>query len=229
MNMDIIDQKWYNIQSNLKIKHGTFKQEVPEQKMVIRYFTGMEKVLELGGNIGRNSLIIASILKDQKNLVTLESCPKIESNLKENRNLNNFTFNIENAALSNRDLIQKRWDTIPYKAKKWKTKKKRGWKKINTITLEKLKEKYKIKFDTLVIDCEGAFYNILKDMPEILTNINLIIMENDYKNMQHKKYVDKVLLEDNFYRDYVECEPKKQCWRGGEHPCWKIFFEVWKR
>ena len=31
------------------------------------------------------------------------------------------------------------------------------------------------KFDTLILDCEGAFYNILKDMPEILDNINLII------------------------------------------------------
>ena len=41
-------------------------------------------------------------------------------------------------------------------------------------------------------------------MPEILENINLIIMENDYKNLSHKQYIDTILKENNFYRDYVE-------------------------
>jgi hypothetical protein len=35
-------------------------------------------------------------------------------------------------------------------------------------------------FDTLVLDCEGAFYYILQDTPEILEGIKLLIMENDY-------------------------------------------------
>jgi hypothetical protein len=34
--------------------------------MVCRYLTGNEKVLELGGNIERNSLVIAYILKQKK-------------------------------------------------------------------------------------------------------------------------------------------------------------------
>ena len=73
----------------------------------------------------------------------------------------------------------------------------------------------------LVLDCEGAFYYILLDMPEILNNINLIIMENDYTNISHKEYVDEVLRGKNFYRDYVE--------EGGWGPCQANFFEVWKR
>jgi hypothetical protein len=59
------------------------------------------------------------------------------------------------------------------------------------------------------------------DMPEILNNINLIIMENDYTNINHKKYVDDVLKNNNFFVDYVE--------RGGWGPCSNNFFEVWKR
>ena len=43
-------------------------------------------------------------------------------------------------------------------------------------TLEKMVNQ---KFDVLVIDCEGAFYNILNDIPEILDNIKLIIIEMD--------------------------------------------------
>ena len=100
------------IHSKLKIKYGSLRDELPEQKMVVKYLTGNEKVLEIGGNIGRNSLVIASILTDN-NFVTLESSVDIAKQLTENRELNNFKFHIENSALSNRKLIQKGWDTIP--------------------------------------------------------------------------------------------------------------------
>jgi len=56
------------------------------------------------------------------------------------------------------------------------------------------------------------------DMPEILNNINLIIMENDYQDISHKKNVDDILIKNNFYRDYVE--PIGWC---------ENFFEVWKK
>jgi hypothetical protein len=58
------------------------------------------------------------------------------------------------------------------------------------------------------------------DMPEILTNIKLIIMENDYLDKSHKIFVDDV-LKNNFNLDYVE--------QGGWGPCYSNFFEVWKR
>jgi hypothetical protein len=44
------------IHSKLNIKHGNLSDELPEQKMSVRYLKGNEKVLEIGGNIGRNSL-----------------------------------------------------------------------------------------------------------------------------------------------------------------------------
>jgi hypothetical protein len=93
------------IHSKLKIKYGTFNEELPEQKMTYQYLMGHEKVLEIGGNIGRNTLVIASILKDHRNLVSMECDSSIAEQLTENRNLNQFTFHIENAALSKRKLI----------------------------------------------------------------------------------------------------------------------------
>ena len=191
------------------------KCEVPEQKMAVRYLRGQEKVLEIGGNIGRNSLVIASILENSNNLVTLESDVNISKQLSENRDLNNMKFYIESSALSKRKLIQKGWVTKPSETLEpnfmW----------VNTITLEQLTTKYNIKFDTLVLDCEGAFYYILMDMPEILDNINLIIMENDYDVLEQKKYVDNILTKNNFYVDYTE--------NGGWGPCRNNFFEVWKK
>ena len=212
--------KLTNIHSNLQLKYGTFDLELPEQLMVTRYLKGNEKVLEIGSNIGRNSLIISSILNEYNNInfVTLETDINSVNMLTHNRDVNNLKFHIENAALSKRKLIQKDWETIPSDTLR------EGYIIVNTITFEELKNKYNINFDTLVLDCEGAFYYILLDMPEILDNINLIIMENDYRDVTHKQYVDFILKKNNFYRDYVE-----PVFADIPLPCIGYFFEVWKK
>ena len=220
INNNDINNKISDIHSKLKIKYGSLNDELPEQKMVIRYLTGNEKVLEIGGNIGRNSLIISHILETKNastniNFVSLESDINIANQLRENRDLNNFNFHIESSALSKRKLIQKGWDTIISNTLE------EGYQWVNTITLNELNKKYNIVFDTLVLDCEGAFYYILMDMPELLDTIKLIIMENDYTNLSHKTYIDEVLIKYNFHRDYVEI--------GGWGPCYSNFFEVWKK
>jgi FkbM family methyltransferase len=216
-NENDINNKIAQIHSNLKIEYGSILYELPEQKMVVRYLTGKEKVLEIGANIGRNSLVIASILgnENQSNFVSLECDANIANQLTHNRELNNFNFHIESSALSNRQLIQKGWDTKPSETLE------EGFTWVKTITLAELKNKYNIEFDTLVLDCEGAFYYILMDMPELLNNINLIIMENDYWEIDKKNYIDDILKQNNFYVDYVES--------GGWGPCYSNFFEVWKK
>ena len=210
-----INDKLTQIHSHLKMKHGNLNEEIPEQKMAVRYLTGTEKVLEIGGNLGRNSLVIASILENAANLVTLECDSNIAKQLTENRDLNDLKFHVESSALSNRKLIQRVWDTTPSETLI------EGYKWVNTITLANLKTKYDIEFDTLVLDCEGAFYYILMDMPDVLNNIKLIIMENDYHEISHKNYIDNILTKNNFIRDYVE--------GGGWGPCVNNFFEVWKK
>ncbi len=206
-----------NIQNQLKINYGTFQEEYPEQIMAVKYLTGKEKILEIGSNIGRNTLIMGHILK-QKNsnsLVSLECDSDNFEKLKHNRDLNNFTFYIENSALSKRKLIQKGWNTIASDVLI------NGYKNVNIIDLENLHKKYNIEFDTLVLDCEGAFYYILQDMPEILNNINLIIVENDYESIMHKNYVDKILYSKNFKVIYSKS--------GGFGECSNNFYEVWKK
>jgi FkbM family methyltransferase len=211
-----IDNKLSKIHSKLKIKHGSFKEELPEQQMVVRYLSGNEKVLEIGGNIGRNSLVISSILANSNQLVTLECDEGIANKLTENRVLNSMSFQIERSALSNRKLIQKGWNTVTSDILL------PGYKNVNIISWIELKNKYNnIQFDTLVLDCEGAFYYILMDIPEVLHGINLIIMENDYRDILHKHYVDNVLKTNGFYVDYVKS--------GGWGPCKDKFFEVWKK
>ncbi len=135
--------------------------------------------------------------------------------LRENRDLNNFSFHIESAALSKRKLMQRGWETEVGDVLR------PGYSWVDTISLDGLHKKYNIIFDTLVLDCEGAFYYILMDMPEILDNINLIIMENDYHDLSKKEYVNKVLRNHKFAVTYSE--------GGGWGPCYYFFFEVWKK
>ena len=136
INVKEIDNKLSNIHSKLYINHGSLNEELPEQQMAVMSLTGNEKILEIGGNIGRNSLVIASILEDDRNLVTLECDVDVANKLQENKSINNFNFHIESSALSNRKLIQRGFDTKPSEILE------DGYKWVTTITWDELKNKY---------------------------------------------------------------------------------------
>jgi len=211
-------QKLQVIHKSLTLFHGSMQDEFPEQLMAARFLNGNERVLEIGGNIGRNSLVIAKILEKKGNsdLVVLECDPKNASDLRQNREANNLNFHIETSALSLRRLVQSGWVTTPLPEDGIIPP---GYVEVPTITLRDLRDKYQISFDTLVLDCEGAFYFILHDMPEILEGIRLIIVENDYTELRCKNYVDRILMDKGFRVDYMES--------GGWGPCETCFYEVW--
>lgn len=215
-----------NLRNNLKKIHtkliitgGNFDREVPEQLMALKYIKGNEKILEIGGNIGRNSLIISHLLQDSNNLVVLESNSEYCKILEKNKQLNNFDFNILNYALSKQKLYQHKWRTYT------NTENLKKYFEVKTILFEEIEKKFNIKINTLVLDCEGAFYNILKDFPNILENINKIIIENDFKEIEEKKFVDEILKQNNFYVDFT-MPLKKSKWRKNR-PCNTNFYEVW--
>ena len=60
-----------DLQNSLTIKYGSFDEEAVEQEMTYKFLAPDDKVLELGSNIGRNSLIISKIFTSSENLVTL--------------------------------------------------------------------------------------------------------------------------------------------------------------
>jgi FkbM family methyltransferase len=212
--------------NSIKIKDGSMEDEYPEQLMATKYIKPHNKVLEIGGNIGRNSIIISSILDDDSNLVVLECDPNIANSLRRNLASNGFAPHVESAALSKRQLIQRGWDTIPSDVVL------DGWKKVNTINYNELVKKYDVNFDTIVADCEGALYYILKDQPHILYNIKMLIMENDYKDASHKEFVDKLLTGVGFKRIYVRPGGWREYPKSSfeyDHIFYDNFFEVWSR
>jgi FkbM family methyltransferase len=218
---NIISQKLKELHNKLKIKYGDFMEEYQEQEMSISYIKPDNVVLELGGNIGRNSCIIASLLNNSNNLVVFESDSDNAKKLKENCDLNNLNFIIEDCAISKIELLQKDWIT---KSKDLiENNELVNWKPIKTMSWLQIKNKYKyqIIFDTLIADCEGALYYILKDEPNFLETFKTIIIENDFNDIEQKQFVDNEFKKHNLERIYFG--------GGGWGPCTDFFYEVWTK
>jgi hypothetical protein len=173
---DPIIKKLRGIQSGLKLENGFFGQHMVNQEMSVRFIEPTDVVLELGGNIGRNSLIISTLLSDSQNLVVLESDAKICKSLEKNRDNNNFKFVIEAKALSKKPLIQRGWWTKPLPEGEVP----KYWTPVDIVDFETLQSTTGLTFNTLVADSEGSLYYSLKDDPSILDGLEKILLENDY-------------------------------------------------
>jgi hypothetical protein len=209
------EQRLKKLHSKMTLIHGSFDDEYPEQVMAVMFIKKNDRVLELGGNLGRNSCVIGSLLKNSSNLVVLESDSNIANLLKENRDHNNLLFRIEDSALSKVPLIQSGWNTTPSEIVI------PGYFRVKTISYAHLKKKYNIKFNVLVADCEGALYYIFRDDESILDDIDTAIVENDYTDYSHYEEVKERFLAHGFEAVYTKA--------GGWPPCDKVFFQVWQK
>lgn len=210
------------IRRQLVLTGGSLNDEMAEQMMAVRHIRADAKVLELGANIGRNTLTIASLLADDSNLVTLECDPAAVEMLRNNRYLNGMGFHIEPSALSYRKLMQRGWETLPGDELR------EGYRWVSTITVEELRAKYPIAFDTLVADCEGSLYFILSDNDTLLTGITTVILESDYLDADHKRAVEEIFT--RYGLEKVYSEALEIDWAHNFPPeCTDSFFEVWKR
>jgi hypothetical protein len=198
------------IHRNLRVFMASFDDELPEQQLAVKYVQPSAKVLELGANVGRNTMVIASILEDDRNLVTLDCNKNFIDLLTFHRNINRMRFHIECAALSYRPLLIEDWDTRVVSQSE---------SNVNCVTFDYLRDKY-FDFDTLVADCEGALFYILSDNPTMLSGFHTIIMENDYHDINHYNYVRSILEKEH---SLVEAQ------EGGWGPCQSNFYEVWQK
>ena len=184
-------KKLQKIHSSLNFK-GNLNRELPEQLMILKHVKPNDIVLELGGSIGRASCIINSILLNKSNHVVVEPSQNELKILELNRKHNNFKFQIENSAISHVPLYSKDWHTYHSQIP--------GSKKVNTITFNQCKDKYKLDFNVLIIDNEGNFTDMLRHFPNILDNIRLISIEHDFNSEKDIEYFSKTLKSKGFYK-----------------------------
>jgi FkbM family methyltransferase len=213
-----VNERIRALHQRFKFDHGSLGDELPEQILATQFIKEHARVLEIGGNLGRNTLVISTLLDDPSQHVVLESNSDIVQLLRHNIEQNQYATRIEPSALSYTKLVQQGWNTLPASEAGEGQK---DWKEVPTITFEELEKKYNIQFNTLVADCEGALYYILKDQPSILDNIEMVIMENDYNDMDQKRMLDAILYLKGFKRAYHV--------PGGWGPCYDFFYEVWSK
>ena len=211
------------IQNKIKFI-GNMKTEIPEQLMTCKHLNSNDCVLELGGSIGRNSCIINYILLDKKNHVVVEPSLMELEVLKKNRDNNNFKFQIENSAISEKILFSKGWHTY--------TENIPGSTPIKILTYNQLKAKYNLNFNTIIADCEGNFVPMLKSFPDILNGINKIMIEHDFNSNEDLQYFYNIMKKNNFnmidkYLKNTEFGPGMNWHHGVKSD--PIFVSVWNK
>jgi hypothetical protein len=163
--------------------------ERPEQELIAKYLPSKCNVLEMGGESGTTSLIIDTILEEEcksKHIVVDPSDSSIPK-MKKVKDIYSCKFKIMNGFIGKeRKVHEELWS---------------GCKNKTMYSLEDLEKMINDKFDVLVIDCEGAFNNILNEFPEILDSVKLIIIENDGRSIKEK------LLNRNFTLIHTQCHP----------------------
>ena len=222
LDMEVLE-KLKLIHSQL-IFQGNLMCELPEQVMTIKHLRPDDCVLELGGSIGRNSCVINTILSDKSKHVVVEPS-KIELNtLLRNRDYNNLSFQVENSAISDKQLYSKGWYTFDTQIKNSVP--------VNCLTYNEFKLKYQMPFNVLVIDNEGNFVQMIKDSVHILDDLRMIVIEHDFKTNEDYEYFQNTLLNKGFkcHDVYLKTETfgPGMNWADGLKTD-PIFVSVWKK
>jgi FkbM family methyltransferase len=188
--------------------------EEDEILAIDKYIDKNSKVLELGGCLGFISCYLNRKLTNRKNHVVLEGNPQLIPFLERNRENNQCEFNIVNKIISvyknNTFYIGK---SIHSSSIKKGSNEKHN---IQGITIAELEKQYKFKFDTLIMDIEGAEYDLFKDTDFSKLNISTIIFElHDFNRVLSTEQVNEIKLNLNKYGYlYKETIGSSQIWKS---------------
>ena len=198
-----------------------FYHEIFEQYFMNKWLKPDDVVLELGGRYGIVSCTINSIIKNKKNQVVVEPDKTVLNALKKNKKTFGAKFSICDKALSDKSLrmTTKGLSSFTEESKmkinnKNLVNKNLVNKNLVNIKFKDFMEKYNLKFNVLVADCEGCLYSFLNDAPlALLKNIEMIIFEKDgieytnyeeiYKKLKRRKFIKVDTLLDDFQQVWV--------------------------
>jgi FkbM family methyltransferase len=151
--------------------------EFQEQKLSSLIIEENDIVLELGARYGSVSCVINKKLKNKNNQVVVEPDYRVWNALEKNKVNNNCDFNIIKGFISTKKLGLTNFDeyfgygttsiiddnsTIP------------------SYTLQEIENRYNLKFNVLVADCEGFLESFFDENPSFYDQLRLILFEADY-------------------------------------------------
>lgn len=186
-NLEYYDEK------GEKIKHLIVERK--EQILADKYIKPDSIVLELGARYGTVSCVINKKLKNKKAQVVVEPDERVWDALEANKKRNGCEFHIIKGFVSNKKLgLTNTEDWRGYGTKSTEDKSS----SIPSYTLKEIESKYKLKFNTLVADCEGFLCDFFEENPHFYDQLELIIFEKDNPKMCNYNKIKKVLEEKGF-------------------------------
>ena len=186
----------------LSFTGGSIQDEFIEQVMscmaITNYYKTGDKILEIGCNIGRNTLVLSNLV-GSKNIVAIDAGHDYVNTCKQNLHNNNFSnFTVLPVAISNTPLKLNYWTTYDYDRSQPLE---NNYHSVNTITWTDFKKQFGT-FQFLVADCEGALYKIVQENNDFLDTIHTIIVENDYTTTKEKEAMDIFYIQKGFVRTF---------------------------
>ena len=170
--------------------------EKHEQDLANKYILENDIVLELGARYGSVSCTINSKLNNKNNQVVVEPDDRVWDALEKNKNNNNCEFNIVKGFISNKklDLTNLNVCLGGYGA----TFIENNDTKLPSYSLDEITNKYNLKFNVLVADCEGFLETFFDENPNFYDNLRLIIFEADYHEKCNYNKIKHKLIEKKF-------------------------------
>jgi len=147
-------------------------QETTEQEIAKTFIEPDSVVLELGARYGTVSCVINKRLSNPLNQVSVEPDRVVWSELETNRQNHSCLFHIVKGFISNKTMSL---DGTGYGMTGVFNEKS----DIPSYSLKNIEEQFGLRFDTLVIDCEGCFENFLDENPQLLQQLKTITFEHD--------------------------------------------------
>jgi len=180
--------------------------ENEEQRQAEQYIEPDSVVLELGARYGTVSCIINKKLNNKKNQVSVEPDTTVWEALESNKARSNSEFHILKGFVSRTNLKVVKVGDNGYGT----TFEEAEGSDSNSYTVEQIESMYKLKFNTLVADCEGCLEKLFDENPNFYNTMKLIIFEQDYpQKCNYNKIIDN--LRKNKFREVV----------SGFHSVWK--------
>ena len=203
------------------ISEDEWNQEMAEQRLSVEYLQGNEVCLEIGACIGRNTIVISECLNKNGFVYSIESNPRIFNRLEKSiRDSKRVNIIISNKPISSKRMMVNGWSSITLDPE---GKVLDGWTEVQTQTLNQVKQQCRISnFNTLLLNCEGAFYHIIKDYKDIMDGVTKVFIENDFSVKEHADYVHNVFSFLGF--KVAKSVPLKG---GPDFPCKDYFWQVW--
>jgi FkbM family methyltransferase len=199
----------YKDENGKDIKNESIERK--EQLIAEAFILDNSSVLELGARYGTVSCIINKRLKDPTKQVSIEADERVIKALEKNKKRNKCEFNIVYGTVSKSPL---KLENVKSFYGYGTTSVKDENSTIPNHSVSSLEEKYNLKFDTLVADCEGCLCDFLDENPTFIDQLHTIFFEKDYVEKCNYSVIVRKLKKNGFIP--IVTDSNHELWRKGK-------------